>query len=77
MLSKIEREMLQKLRQDRKREEKAYETLINHKTDWAFLEELIQRVNSNPDLEVSITTRDGTTIKLRTVKKQEIDPCLL
>ena len=77
MLSKVEREILHKLRQDRKREEKAYETLINHKTDWSFLEELIQRVNSNPDLEVSITTRDGTTVRLRTVKKQEIDPCLL
>ena len=77
MLSKIEKEMLSKLRAETKIEEKAYETLINKHTDWGMLEELIQRCNNNPDLEVSVTTRDGTTIKLKTTKKERIDPCLI
>lgn len=74
MLTKEERASLRELKTNLKREKREYEQLISHKTDWGMLEQLIQRVNSNPDLKVSITTRDGTTIKIETMRKEEIDP---
>lgn len=74
MLTKEERASLRELKNNLKREKREYEQLISHKTDWGMLEQLIQRVNSNPDLKVSITTRDGTTIKIETMRKEVIDP---
>lgn len=74
MLTREEREQLRKLKSDIKHTNREYEQLISHKTDWSMLEQLIQRVNANPDLEISITTRDGTTIRLKTTKRESIDP---
>lgn len=74
MLSKEEREQIKKLKQKMLLEKQQKKLLININTDWGLLEQLIQQVNENPELEVSVNLRDGTTLKLRTTKKQEIDP---
>lgn len=74
MLSKEEREQIKKLKQKMLLEKQQKKLLVNKNTDWGLLEQLIQQVNENPELEVSVNLRDGTTLKLRTTKKQEIDP---
>lgn len=74
MLSKEEREQIKKLKQKILLEKQQKKLLINLNTDWGLLEQLIQQVNENPELEVSVNLRDGTTLKLKTIKKQEIDP---
>ena len=74
MLSKEEREQIKKLKQKMLLEKQQKKLLVNKNTDWGLLEQLIQQVNENPELEVSVNLRDGTTLKLRTIKKQEIDP---
>lgn len=45
---------------------KKREALINHKTDFAMLEEFIKSVNENPGLKIKFTTADGTTVELET-----------
>ena len=52
-------------------EEAKKAALINHKTDWGMLEELIQEVNNNPGLSVSVTLADGTKLDLKTVKENK------
>lgn len=74
MLSKEEREQIKKLKQKMLLEKQQKKLLISKNTDWGLLEQLIQQVNENPELEVSVNLRDGTTLKLKTIKKQEIDP---
>ena len=74
MLSKEEREQIKKLKQKMLLEKQQKKFLISKNTDWGLLEQLIQQVNENPELEVSVNLRDGTTLKLKTIKKQEIDP---
>ena len=76
MLTKEEREQIKKLKQKMLLEKQQKKLLINVNTDWGLLEQLIQQVNENPELEVSVNLRDGTTLKLRTIKKEEIDPFL-
>lgn len=56
------------------KEKKEREQLINNKTNWAALEQFIQRANENPGLRVTIELRDGTVIHLQTVVKKAFDP---
>lgn len=51
---------------DLKREIANKEALIDSKTNFTMLEQLIQRVNDNPNLKVIVQTRDGTTLTLST-----------
>ena len=74
MLSKEEREQIKKLKQKMLLEKQQKKFLISKNTDWGLLEQLIQQINENPELEVSVNLRDGTTLKLKTIKKQEVDP---
>lgn len=76
MLTKEEREQLRKLKQKMLLEKQQKKLLINKNTDWGLLEQLIQQVNENPELDVTVSLRDGTTLKLKTIKKEEIDPFL-
>lgn len=50
---------------------KRRQALINRKTDFSMLEQFIQSVNSNPDLKITFTTSDGTTVELQTVKERK------
>lgn len=65
---------LQEYKQLLIKEKKEREQLLNNKTNWAALEQFIQRANENPGLRVDIELRDGTVIHLQTVVKKAFDP---
>ena len=70
-------EINKKLREYKQRlikEKKERDQLLNNKTNWAALEQFIQRANENPGLRVDIELRDGTVIHLQTMSKQRFDP---
>ena len=50
-------------------EQKKKDFLINHETNWEYLEELIQQVNDNPLLKVTVTLSNGTKLELQTYKQ--------
>ena len=56
---------------EKKQEEKARKMLINHNTDWGYLEQLIIKMNENPNLRIDVHTRDGTVLNLRCYEKKE------
>lgn len=68
------RKQLQEYKQKLLKEKREREQLLNNKTNWAALEQFIQRCNENPDLRVDIELRDGTVIHLQTVTKRQYDP---
>lgn len=74
MFSKeIRKEMraaLKQAREDIVEDMKRRQLLINHKTDFAMLEQFIQSVNTNPNLEITFTTADGTTVKLKVIEQR-------
>lgn len=47
------------------------ETLLSKQSDWAMLEEFIQRCNNNPGLHIKVTLNDGTVLDLVTTKEQK------
>ena len=54
-----------------KAEEKQKKKLIRSKTDFHLLEELIQKVNNNPELRIEVRLNDGTVLLLKTYRKVE------
>lgn len=67
----INREIRQKIKEyeaQLRMEERAKKTLISAKTDFTFLEALIQKCNDNPNLRINVTLSDGTTMALSTYK---------
>jgi len=57
---------------DKKREEKQKKQLIRSRTDFHLLEQLVQKCNDNPDLRIDVHLVDGTVLRLKTYKKQEV-----
>jgi hypothetical protein len=55
-----------------KAEEKQKKKLIRAKTDFYLLEQLIQKVNENPDLRIEVRLADGSHLLLKTYHKPEI-----
>lgn len=49
---------------------KQRQMLVNANTDFAMLEQFIQKVNTNPGLKIKFTTKDGTVVELETVQKR-------
>jgi hypothetical protein len=47
------------------------ETLLEHTSDWAMLEEFIQQCNDNPGLHIKVTLNNGTILDLVTTKEQK------
>jgi hypothetical protein len=74
MMDKEIKKQLKEYKQQLLREKQEREQLFNNKTNWAALEQFIQRANENPNLRVDIQLRDGTVIHLQTVTKQWFDP---
>lgn len=68
------KKQLQEYKQKLLKEKRERDQLLNNKTNWAALEQFIQRCNDNPDLRVDIELRDGTIIHLQTVTKKYVDP---
>lgn len=56
------------------RDKKEREQLLDNRSNWAALEQFIQRVNENPGLRVDIELRDGTVIHLKTFERKHFDP---
>ena len=72
--TEIKKEMKAALKEARKQiveDMKRRQALINRKTDFSMLEQFIQSVNANPDLKITFTTSDGTTVELQTVKERK------
>ena len=44
--------------------------LVNANTDFAMLEQFVQKVNANPGLKIKFTTKDGTVVELETTQKR-------
>lgn len=68
------KKQLKEYKQQLLREKRERDQLLNSKTNWAALEQFIQRANENPGLRVDIELRDGTVIHLQTVVKKAFDP---
>ena len=49
---------------ERKAEEKLRKRLIKRNTDFAILEQFVQKCNENPDLRIDIHLSDGTVINM-------------
>ena len=56
---------------ERKAEEKLRKRLIKRNTDFAILEQFVQKCNENPDLRIDIHLSDGTVINMKTNQKRE------
>lgn len=74
MMDKDIKKQLKEYKQQLLREKRERDQLLNSKTNWAALEQFIQRANENPGLRVDIELRDGTVIHLQTMSKQRFDP---
>ena len=56
---------------EKKAEEKLKRKLLNKKSDFHLLEQLIQKCNENPDLRIEVRMSDGTVLLLKTYHKTE------
>lgn len=56
---------------ERKAEEKLRKRLVRRNTDFAILEQFVQKCNENPDLRIDIHLSDGTVINMKTYHKKE------
>lgn len=52
-------------------EEKMKQRFLSKSIDYAYLEDLIEKVNENPNLRVSITLKDGTLMEINTQPKKK------
>lgn len=55
---------------DKKNEERQKRMLLSSKSDYHLLEQMIQKVNENPELRVEIFLNDGTRILLKTYEEK-------
>ena len=72
--SQVRKEMREALKQAKKEiveDMKKRQMLINARTDFAMLEQFIQSVNTNPDLKITFTTSDGTTVEIKTTRERQ------
>lgn len=56
---------------EKKAEEKLRKRLVRRNTDFAILEQFVQKCNDNPDLRIDIHLADGTVIHMKTYHKRE------
>ena len=54
-----------------KREEAEKKRLINAKTNFILLENLIQRCNENDKLKITVYLKDGTRLELQTAQEKK------
>lgn len=55
---------------NKKNEERQKRKLLSSKSDYHLLEQMIQKVNENPELRVEIFLNDGTRILLKTYEEK-------
>lgn len=56
----------------RKEEERQKKLLIRNNMDFGLLEQLIQKVNENPDLRIEVRLADGAKLLLKSYHKVEV-----
>ena len=56
---------------EKKAEEKLRKRLVRRNTDFAILEQFVQKCNENPDLRIDIHLSDGTVINMRCYQKKD------
>lgn len=61
--------MAREIARKQKEEDMKKARLLNKDMDYAFLEELIQKINENPLLRVRVTLKDGTVLDVNTKPK--------
>lgn len=54
---------------EQRKKDKLKQRLLDKEMDYAYLEELVQKMNENPKLRIVITLTDGTKIDLNTTPK--------
>lgn len=54
-----------------KREEKEKQKLLNAKTNFILLENLIQKCNENDKLKITVYLKDGTRLELQTMQEKK------
>ena len=52
-------------------EDKRKEQFLNKSIDYQYLEELVQKINENPLLRISVHLADGTRLELNTKPKND------
>ena len=52
-------------------EDKKKEQFLNKSIDYQYLEELVQKINENPLLRISVHLPDGTRLELNTKPKKD------
>ena len=52
--------------------DKKKKRLLSKDMDYQFLEDMIQRVNDNPKLNIKITLKDNTVLELNTYKHKAV-----
>lgn len=62
-LKEVKKEIVENIKQR--------QMLVNANTDFAMLEQFIQKVNTNPGLKIKFTTKDGTVVELETIQKRD------
>lgn len=70
-LNKLQKKEIKDFKKKLIQDELQKQLLINKKTDFGLLEELIQKVNDNPNLKIKITISDGSVIEINTYKPQK------
>lgn len=55
----------------RNEELKMKQRFLSKSIDYAYLEELVEKVNENPNLRISITLKDGTLMEINTQPKKK------
>lgn len=55
----------------RKEADERKSRLIEKRLDYAYLEELVQKVNENPALRVRVTHKDGMVIEIDTTPRRK------
>lgn len=56
---------------ERKEEERQKKMLVRHAIDMGLFEQLVQKVNENPDLRIDIHFADGTYLNMKCYQKKE------
>lgn len=65
-LTKDDKKQIQELKAKIIRDKTDRTRFLSKDTDWAMLEQFIQRINDNPSLKIDITLLDGTKLSLYT-----------
>lgn len=55
----------------RQAEEKMKARFLSKSIDYAYLEEIVEKVNENPNLRFTITLKDGTQMEINTQPKKK------